>query len=243
MHLHRAVQAFTAAVNLGPCVLLVDGIDLLTETLGLSKQEVIFQSPVDFNFFYFNKINTLFLYFVFQVKALRWLPDALPPYCKMIITTTFTDLIYKSLTGRTDVQILSCPHLSDPSVLGSILRKHLSLPYKELPASVLQRVACKKQCHIPAFLALIGTELRTCGVLREKEEEMELLKGYIEADSIPELWVKVIHRWVQDYSTTAPTEDITSCKVTEAQTSTASHRDGKSFLFCYINHACHDFIS
>ncbi len=51
MHLHRAVQAFTAAVNLGPCVLLVDGIDLLTETLGLSKQEVIFQSPVAFNFF------------------------------------------------------------------------------------------------------------------------------------------------------------------------------------------------
>ncbi len=96
------------------------------------------------------------------------------------------------------------------------------------------RVARKKQCHIPAFLALIGTELRTCGVLREKEEEMELLKGYIEADSIPELWVKVTHRWVQDYSTTAPTEDITSCKVTEAQTSTASHRDGKSFLFCYI---------
>ncbi len=56
MHLHRAVQAFTAAVNLGPCVLLVDGIDLLTETLGLSKQEVIFQSPVAFNFlFQYNK--------------------------------------------------------------------------------------------------------------------------------------------------------------------------------------------
>ncbi len=152
----------------------------------------------------------------------------------MIITTTFTDLTYKSLTGRTDVQILSCPHLSDPSVLGSILRKHLSLPYKELPASVLLRVARKKQCHIPVFLSLIGTELRTCGVLREKEEEMELMKGYMEADSIPELWVKVIHRWVQDYSRTAPTEDITSCKVTEAQTSTASLRDGKSFLFCYM---------
>ncbi|XP_016299466.1 tetratricopeptide repeat protein 41-like [Sinocyclocheilus anshuiensis] len=201
MHLHRAVQACTAAASLGPCILLVDGIDLLTETLALSKQEV---------------------------KALRWLPDALPRYCKMIITTTFTDLTYKSLTGRTDVQILSCPHLSDPSVLGSILHKHLSLPYKELPASVLQRVGRKKQCHIPAFLALIGTELRTCGVLREKEEEMELLKEYIEVDSIPELWVKVIHRWVQDYSRTAPTEDITSCKVTEAQTSTASLRDDLS---------------
>ncbi|XP_050964483.1 tetratricopeptide repeat protein 41 [Labeo rohita] len=201
MHLHRAVQAFTAAVNLGPCIILVDGIDLLTETLGLSKQEV---------------------------KALRWLPDALPPYCKMIITTTFTDLTHKSLTGRTDVKILNCPHLSDPSVLDSILRRHMSLPNKELPPSVLQRVARKKNSHLPAFLALVGTELRTCGVLRAKEEEMELLKEYIEADSIAELWVKVIHRWVQDYSRTAPPEEITSCKVTEAQTSTASFRDNLS---------------
>lgn len=46
VHLHRAVQAFTAAASLGPCILLIDGIDLLTETLSLSKQEVIFQSPI-----------------------------------------------------------------------------------------------------------------------------------------------------------------------------------------------------
>ncbi|XP_043092481.1 tetratricopeptide repeat protein 41 [Puntigrus tetrazona] len=201
LHLHRVIQAFTAALSLGPCILLVDGIDLLTETLRLSKQEV---------------------------KTLQWLPDALPAYCKFIITTTFTDLTYKSLASRTDVQILSCPRLSDPSVLSSILCKHLSLPYKEPPASILRRVARKKQCHVPAFLALIGTELRTCGVLREKEEEMELLKEYIEADSIAELWVKVIHRWVQDYSPTAPTEDIASCKVTEAQTSTTPLREDLS---------------
>lgn len=110
----------------------------------------------------------------------------------------------------------------------------MSLPNKELPPSVLQRVARKKNSHLPAFLALVGTELRTCGVLRAKEEEMELLKEYIEADSIAELWVKVIHRWVQDYSRTAPPEEITSCKVTEAQTSTASFRDSKSFLLYYI---------
>lgn len=40
--LHRMVQAFSAAVRFGPCVLLLDGIDLLTETYGLSVQEVIF---------------------------------------------------------------------------------------------------------------------------------------------------------------------------------------------------------
>lgn len=39
---HRMVKTFSAAINLGPCVILLDGIDLLTETFGLSVQEVIF---------------------------------------------------------------------------------------------------------------------------------------------------------------------------------------------------------
>lgn len=40
--LHQMVQAFSAAVRYGPCVILLDGVDLLTETFGLSVQEVIF---------------------------------------------------------------------------------------------------------------------------------------------------------------------------------------------------------
>lgn len=60
-------------------------------------------------------------------------------------------------------------------------------------------------------------------MLREKEEEMELLQEYVEADSIPELWVKVIHRWVKDFSRTAPTE------ITETHTNIASLREGMSF--------------
>lgn len=60
-------------------------------------------------------------------------------------------------------------------------------------------------------------------MLREKEEEMELLQEYVEADSVPELWVKVIHRWVKDFSRTAPTE------VAETHTNTTSLREGMSF--------------
>nr|XP_021330895.1 putative tetratricopeptide repeat protein 41 [Danio rerio] len=196
-YLHRAVQAFTAALNLRPCILLIDGIDLLTETLGLSKQEV---------------------------KSLQWLPAVLPPFCKMIITTTFTDLTHKSFSCRTDVQILKCPPFPDPSVQLSILLKHLFLPSQEPPSVVLQRMV--RKCRSPAFLALVGTELRTCGVLRKKEEEMELLKEYAEADSVPELWVKVIHRWVKDYSRSAPSEDVTSSKVTETHTSPSEGLSG-----------------
>ncbi|XP_051547497.1 tetratricopeptide repeat protein 41 [Myxocyprinus asiaticus] len=191
--LHQVVQAFNAAANLGPCILLLDGIDLLVETQGLSMQEV---------------------------KELRWLPDTLPPSCKMIITTTFTDLTCKRFTDRADVQILSCPALSNSKVQCSILLKHLSLPCKEPPTNVLKRIASKKLCHLPAVLALLGTELRTCGTQREKEEEIELLKEYIEVDSVPELWVKVIYRWVKDYSRTVQTKAISPRKVTGAQPNT-----------------------
>ncbi|KAA0720627.1 Tetratricopeptide repeat protein 41 [Triplophysa tibetana] len=188
--LHQMVQAFSAAVQYGPCVLLLDGIDLLTETFGLSVQEV---------------------------KELRWLPDALPPHCKCIITTTFTDLTYKSLNLRTDVHTLTCPHLSDPIIHRSVLLKHLSLPCKELPTHVFQRIAAKKLCHLPAFLALLGTEMRSCGVQREKEEEIELLEEYIDVDSMPELWVKVVLRWVKDYNGSR-SRDMSQCKATSHTT-------------------------
>uniref|UniRef100_A0A4W5KFU5 Nephrocystin 3-like N-terminal domain-containing protein n=1 Tax=Hucho hucho TaxID=62062 RepID=A0A4W5KFU5_9TELE len=54
---HVVVQAFSAAAALGPCVLVLDGLDRLTGTLGLSMQ---------------------------LVKDLRWLPDPLPPQCKIL---------------------------------------------------------------------------------------------------------------------------------------------------------------
>lgn len=167
-----------------------------------------------------------------QVKELRWLPDALPPHCKFIITTTFTDLTYKSLTARTDVRTLMCPGLSDPSIHRSILLKHLSLPCKELPTNVFQRIMAKKLCHLPAFLAVLGTEMRSCGVQREKVEEIELLEEYIDVDSMPELWVKVILRWVKDCSGFT----ISNCKATSTKTNTASFTEGKYLKKIILTH-------
>lgn len=160
------------------------------------------------------------------------MPDALPPHCKFIITTTFTDLTYKSLIARTDVHTLTCPDLSDPSIHRSILLKHLSLPCEELPTNIYQRIVPKKLCHLPTFLALLGTEMRSCGVQREKEEEeIELLEEYIDVDSMPELWVKVILRWVKDYNGATPTEAISHCKATSATINTATFTEGKSLFY------------
>ena len=37
---HALCQAFVAALGLGPCILLLDGINYISSTLGLSQQEV-----------------------------------------------------------------------------------------------------------------------------------------------------------------------------------------------------------
>ncbi|XP_072530043.1 tetratricopeptide repeat protein 41-like isoform X1 [Salminus brasiliensis] len=184
------VQAFTAAAQLGPCVLLLDGLNLLTDTHGLSLQEM---------------------------KELRWLPDALPSSCKLIVTTTTSDLTHKSLTSRSDVQVFTWPGISDPSIQCSILHRHLALPCKELPTFLLQRIISRKLCRLPVFLAILGSELRTCGMQREEEEGKELIEEYVGVDSVLELWEKVIHRWVKDYS--RPVEDPAPCnKRPEANT-------------------------
>ncbi|KAI1882160.1 hypothetical protein AGOR_G00247810 [Albula goreensis] len=128
--LTQVVQAFSAAAALGPCVLILDGLDQLTETLGLSTQ---------------------------QVKELKWLPETLP------VTTP------------------------GPALQG-------------VPTSVLQSIVGKKTGLLPAFLAILGCELRTCGVLREEGEEEGLIEQYLEAESLAELWALVILRWINDYS-------------------------------------------
>lgn len=141
----------------------------------------------------------LLLYCCAQVKELHWLPNPLPPQCKLVITTTSTDLTYKSLTLRPDVCTLPWPGLSDFWARRSILLKHLTLPYQEPPRNLLQSLLGRKLCRLPLALAAVASELQTCSVLRGEREEVDLLEEYVEINSMAELWAKVIQRWVKDY--------------------------------------------
>ncbi|XP_064864331.1 tetratricopeptide repeat protein 41-like isoform X2 [Oncorhynchus nerka] len=173
---HVVVQAFSAAAALGPCVLVLDGLDRLTGTLGLSMQEV---------------------------KDLCWLPDPLPPQCKILITATSTDVTYQRLTLRPDVHTLPWPGLSDPWVRRSVLLQHLTLPCQEPHRTLLQFILGTTtrpgMGRLPLFLAVVASELQTCRILRGKEEEEELIEEYVEVDSMAELWARVIQRWINDY--------------------------------------------
>ncbi|XP_041113150.1 putative tetratricopeptide repeat protein 41 isoform X2 [Polyodon spathula] len=164
------VQSFVAAAGLRPCVLVLDGIDELSGTFGLSAQ---------------------------QVKEFQWLPQPLPPHCKIIFTTTSSDLSCRSIRCRQDVLLVHCPCQPDSEIRGSILQKHLAMPCKEVPSFQLGNIMGKKLSMLPVFLSVLGCELRTCGVLRDQEE---CLEEYLEVLSLQELWALVLQRWVQDYS-------------------------------------------
>ncbi|XP_015207431.2 tetratricopeptide repeat protein 41-like isoform X2 [Lepisosteus oculatus] len=166
----QAVQAFAAAAGLRPCVLVLDGLDELEGTLGLSTQEV---------------------------KKLQWLPDPLPPRCKLIFTSSSADLSCKYLSSRTDVHVLHCPSPADPAVRGAIVRKHLALPCRHILGAQLEGLLAKNLSFLPVFLSAVGGELRTCGALQDEEQKLE---EYLGVWSVQELWALVIERWVQDYS-------------------------------------------
>lgn len=136
-----------------------------------------------------------------QVKQLHWLPVSLPSQCKLIITTTSTDLTYKNLIGRPDVYMIMWAGLtSDPILRRNVLQHHLSLPAREPAANLLQSIMGRSPLdHLPLFWAVIGNELRTTGVQREEEEEDELLEKYAVTDSVMQLWMQVIQRWINDY--------------------------------------------
>ncbi|XP_039617741.1 putative tetratricopeptide repeat protein 41 [Polypterus senegalus] len=167
----QVVQAFVSAAGLRPCLLVLDGINELGATFGLSEK---------------------------QVKEFQWMP-VLPPNCKCVLSTTFSDLSYKSIIHRQDVQVLHCTCPSD-TVRGRILQKHQALPEKEIPSTLLWNIMHKKLSKLPAVLAVLGRELRTCGVFSDEEVCME---EYLEVHSLHELWGLVLKRWVQDYSWTA----------------------------------------
>nr|XP_014348829.1 PREDICTED: putative tetratricopeptide repeat protein 41 [Latimeria chalumnae] len=165
-----AVQAFIASLCLKPCILVLDGADELTGTCGLSAQ---------------------------QVKMFSWLPQPLPPQCKLILTTVSSDLSCKSIAGRQDVQAVQVTNTSDSRVRSSMLQGHLPALCKEMEEGHVISVLHKKLSLSPLYLAMLASELGVCGLFRR---ETECLEGYLEAQSLQGLWALILKRWMEDYS-------------------------------------------
>ncbi|XP_022099088.1 uncharacterized protein LOC110983816 isoform X2 [Acanthaster planci] len=169
---HHICEAFVAAVAMGPCVLVLDGIDELSGTLGQSMH---------------------------QVKEMSWLPATMPPQCQIILTTVRSDLTYKTLSQRGDTQVLPVPLFKDKGQKSAMVANNLAIHCKCLDRGQMEKVVTSKLSDRPLFLSILANELRVCGTYRNLDK---VLEQYVEAATFRDLWKCVIHRWIRDYGWT-----------------------------------------
>ncbi|XP_038054126.1 tetratricopeptide repeat protein 41-like isoform X2 [Patiria miniata] len=169
---HHICEAFVAAVAMGPCVLVLDGIDELSGTLGQNMH---------------------------QVKEMSWLPAALPPQCQIVLSTVRSDLTYKTLSQRGDTQVLPVPLFRDKGQKTTMVANNLAVHCKCLDQAQMEKVVASKLSDRPLFLSILANELRVCGSYGNLDKVME---QYIEAVTFRDLWKCVIHRWIRDYGWT-----------------------------------------
>ncbi|XP_067684110.1 tetratricopeptide repeat protein 41-like [Haliotis asinina] len=163
-------EAFLASASLGPCVLVLDGIDELGTSLGLTPQEV---------------------------KEFLWLPSTLPQKCRIILTTTRSDLTFRNLSKRSDVQLISIPSITSDSHKMQLLQDSMKQHYSHISKSCLQQILDIKLACRPLFLSVLAAEMQCFHVYMKLEEFIE---DNLEVCSVREFWIKCLQRWTSHYS-------------------------------------------
>ncbi|WAR26485.1 TTC41-like protein, partial [Mya arenaria] len=165
--------SFQASLTLGPCVLLLDGVDELGATLDLSPQ---------------------------QIKSFSWIPLPLPPQCRIVITTLVSDLSCTNLRKRPDASFLTLSNLNTTKVKAELLEDHMQMHYEHLKRFQLQTLFESKMSGRPLFLTILGNEMCSHGVYTELDAYTETIREM--CTSIRDLYVRCFKRWSRDHSWT-----------------------------------------
>lgn len=175
-------QAFVAAASLGPCVLLLDGINDLSATHGMSQQEV---------------------------KEFEWLPFPLPPHCRIILSTTNADLSYRCLQRRGDVSIIMSPAVGDLSAKMSYLEKCLK-PHVAPHVRNRKRQICEMRMLVsPLALCVLGSELNSYNIYTALNTYIDV---HCETGSLRTFWASCLQQWILDHSWTRDDEGSVASK-------------------------------
>ncbi|XP_022299970.2 tetratricopeptide repeat protein 41-like isoform X2 [Crassostrea virginica] len=166
-------QAFIAALSLGPVVIVVDGLDEIGNTLGLTIR---------------------------QVKELKWLPFPLPPHCRIIFTSCRSDLTYHSLSTRKDTIMHTVPSFNTPKIRTAFLDEAMLQHFDHLSEENIQQVHAIKLSHKPLFMSLLAGEMCCFSVytglfdyLEEVGEKISSLRDYC---------LRCFQRWSREMSWT-----------------------------------------
>ena len=170
----RVVEAFRAALSLGPSVIVLDGANHVGQSLGVPA---------------------------FKVKEIEWLPATVPLSCRIIITTTKADIAYRSLCQRKDAYCIDMPRLFDVRGQNDLLKEYLGSNYKFLDTARISKIATSKFAHLPEFYVALANELRVLGAHKNADR---LLDSYVHASTFFDLWSLIFRRWTHDYGWLLP---------------------------------------
>ncbi|RUS76281.1 hypothetical protein EGW08_015953 [Elysia chlorotica] len=176
-------EAFVAALGLGPCVILLDGLNELTSARGLSAREV---------------------------KELTWLQESLPRTCRLILTTTRSDISYRSLVSRRDVTVVKCPDsITEPENTLSMVKQHNPLLSQLVGGdSRLQRVAQLKIMSTALGARVVASEISCHRVYSnlpaflEECAEASYIFLFDLVWSLRDFWIMSVKKWILEHNWT-----------------------------------------
>ncbi|XP_076469165.1 uncharacterized protein LOC143299693 [Babylonia areolata] len=167
---HCLCQAFVAALSLGPCILLMDGINNLSAAPGVTQQEV---------------------------KEFDWLPVSLPHHCRIILSTDRADLTCRSLCRRGDVKVFTLPGVKDKSFKMSLLTKTLRphvLPHIQKRQN---NITDMRLTTSPLALCVLGTELNVPTTFQDLERFVD---DHYETTALQVFWTNCLQQWITQHS-------------------------------------------
>lgn len=155
------------------------------------------------------------------MKNLSWLPVPLPPQCRLIVSTTQSDLTYKALAKRSDAIILSVPSLASNQFRISFLEDSMGDHFPLLSRENIKQVLDLDISSKPLYLDVLSGEMKCFSVYSKLSAFLEAAE---EISTLRAFWNRSLHRWIREYSWTL--ESI-------ATDSSASVDDrGKKSRFC-----------
>lgn len=171
----RVTEAFSAAVKLGPSVILLDGADAFGKSHGKPTHDV---------------------------KELDWLPSTLPEYCRVIVTTVTSDLTYRALKKRSDAYFIEIKNLLDVKTQQRLLTEYVGPNYSNfMDDQHFAKISSSSLSHLPLYYVSIANELRVLGAHKAADRQIET---YSLATTICDLWKLIFRRWTHDYGWLRP---------------------------------------
>ncbi|XP_070193118.1 uncharacterized protein [Littorina saxatilis] len=175
-------QAFIAALALGPSILLLDGINNLCGSSGLSQQEV---------------------------KEFDWLPVSLPCHSRIILSTSRADLTFRSLYRRGDVKFLTVGGLEDENLKMSHLKTSLKHHVLPLVKAKWKQVREMHMLTSPLALCMLGTELNEHSVNTRLDD---YLQKHEDTSALHTFFTQTIKDWVTQFSWSHDDDSSTASK-------------------------------